>query len=88
MLTVKDPSGIERPHYSMLLGGSVGAETGAVGQRLPGKFAEADVPKGIAALADFYRSERQKGEPFGAFVTRVGRDRMVKVSRSTGVEPQ
>jgi sulfite reductase beta subunit-like hemoprotein len=65
----------------MLVGGRVGDGTATVGKRVSGRFPEAEVPKVIAALADWYRAERTKGEPFGDFVQRVGVDRITKVAR-------
>ena len=76
-LSLKGDDGQDHPHYSMLVGGRVGEGTAAVGQRLTGRFPEAEVPKVIGALAEYYRRERQRGERFGDFVDRVGTDRLV-----------
>jgi len=80
-MTVKGPDGIERPHYSMLIGGALGEDGGALGHRLPGKFPEGDVPRIIAALAEFYREQRQTGEAFRTFVQRVGMPALAELSQ-------
>jgi sulfite reductase beta subunit-like hemoprotein len=79
-MTVKGADGVERPHYSFLIGGAVGEDGGAVGQRLHGKYNEIDVPKIVAALAGFYRERRQTGESFRNFAQRVGMPALAEVS--------
>jgi sulfite reductase beta subunit-like hemoprotein len=81
-LSLKGDDGQDHPHYSMLVGGRVGAGTAAVGKRVNGRFPEAEVPKVIAALADWYRGERHKSERFGDFVQRVGVDRASEIARN------
>jgi sulfite reductase beta subunit-like hemoprotein len=76
----KDAAGHERPHYSILVGGSLGETTAAVGHRLRGKFPEEEAPKVVAALASFYRRERTRGERFPDFVARVGLTRLNEVA--------
>jgi sulfite reductase beta subunit-like hemoprotein len=80
-LSLKGEDGQDHPHYSMLVGGRVG-EDGAIGRRVSGRFPEAEVPKVVAALAEYYRSERRAGERFGDFVRRVGTDRLSEVARA------
>ena len=80
-LSLKGDDGQDHPHYSMLVGGRVGDGTAAVGKRVNGRFPEAEVPKVIAALADWYRRERQPSERFGDFVQRVGVDRVSEIAR-------
>ena len=65
----------------MLVGGRVGEGTAAVGQRLNGRFPEAEVPKVIGALAEYYRRDRRSGEHFADFVARIGTDRLSDVAR-------
>jgi len=81
-LSLKGDDGQDHPHYSMLVGGRVGDGTAAIGKRVNGRFPETEVPKVIAALADWYRRERQQSERFGDFVERVGVDRVSEVARS------
>jgi sulfite reductase beta subunit-like hemoprotein len=81
-LSLKGQDGQESTHYSMLVGGSLGEEETALGQRLTGRFRQADVPAVIAALADHYRNQRQSGEPFRAFVHRVGSKALSEVARA------
>ena len=69
-------------HYSMLLGGRVGEGTAAIGKRVRGRFPEEEVPNVVAALAEYYRHERQTGESFSAFVERLGAARLTEVARS------
>jgi len=76
----KDAAGHERPHYSILVGGSLGETTAAVGHRLRGKFPEEEAPKVVAALASFYQRERTRGERFPDFVARVGLTRLNEVA--------
>jgi sulfite reductase beta subunit-like hemoprotein len=80
-LSLKGDDGQDHPHYSMLVGGRVGDGTAAVGKRVNGRFPESEVPKVIAALADWYRSERHKSERFADFVERLGVDRVSEVAR-------
>jgi len=81
-LSLKGDDGQNHPHYSMLVGGRVGEQDAAVGQRITGRFPEPEVPKVVAALADYYRRERAAGERFGDFVARVGADRLTEVARA------
>ncbi len=76
MVTGKD--GVERPHYSLRIGGSCG-EGARVGSRLSGRIPEEETPGVIAAMARFYLAERGAGESFRDFVTRVGADAVGKV---------
>jgi sulfite reductase beta subunit-like hemoprotein len=80
-LSLKGDDGQDHPHYSMLVGGRVGDGTAVVGKRVNGRFPETEVPKVIAALAECYRRERQRGECFGDYVQRVGVDRLSGVAR-------
>ena len=73
-MMVKDEHGVELPHYSLLVGGSVGEGRTHIGKRLFGRFAEADAPRAIVALARHFDRERQAGERFAEFVARVGTD--------------
>ena len=68
---VTGDDGLQRPFYSILVGGSVGEGHGRIGKRL-GRFPEEDAPAVIAALARCYERERAPGERFPAFVDRVG----------------
>jgi sulfite reductase beta subunit-like hemoprotein len=80
-LSLKGDKGQFEPHYSMLIGGGLG-EDAALGRRVSGRFPADEVPKVIAALAAYYRQQRKQGERFGAFVDRVGSDKMTEVARS------
>jgi len=77
--SVKEDDGVERPYYSILVGGSVGEGRGRVGRRL-GRFRETDAPKAIAAVAQFFESRRQGGETFPAFVDRIGLKELARVA--------
>jgi len=78
---VKGEDGVERPHYSILAGGSVGEGLGRVGVRV-GRFPEEQTPGAITALAKFYEKERRSGETFPTFVERVGRDELAAVAEA------
>jgi sulfite reductase beta subunit-like hemoprotein len=80
-LSLKGDDGHDHPHYSMLVGGRVGEGTAAVGKRVSGRFPVEEVPKVVAALAEYYRRDRRAGERFGDFVDRVGADRLTEVAR-------
>lgn len=71
MVTGKD--GVERPHYSLRLGGGCG-EDARVGGRIRGRFPEEEAPAVIAAIAKHYLDRRASGESFREFVERVGTD--------------
>jgi len=75
MVTGKD--GVERPHYSLRLGGSCG-EAARVGTRMSGRIPEEETPAVIAAIAQHYLAERGEGESFRDFVARVGADAVGK----------
>jgi sulfite reductase beta subunit-like hemoprotein len=81
-LSLKGEDGQFFPHYSMLVGGRVGEDRPRVGKRVSGRFPEGEVPKVVAAIAEFYRSRRLGGEPFGDFVDRVGADEITVVARA------
>jgi sulfite reductase beta subunit-like hemoprotein len=76
MVTGKD--GVERPHYSLRVGGSCG-EGARVGSRLNGRIPEEETPAVIAAMARYYLAERGQGESFRDFITRIGADAVGKV---------
>jgi sulfite reductase beta subunit-like hemoprotein len=79
-MMIKGKDGKERPHYSILVGGSVGERGAAVGKRLAGRFPESMTPRAIVAVAECYRTERQPGEVFASFVKRLGLDRLSQVA--------
>jgi len=80
-MTLKGDDGSEHPHYSILVGGSVGESTAAIGHRVTGRFPVAETPKVVAALAGLYQRERTRGERFPDFVQRVGMTRINEVAR-------
>lgn len=80
-MTLKGDDGQEHPHYSILVGGSVGESTAAVGHRVNGRFPADETPKVVAALASLYQHERTRGERFPEFVQRVGMTRINEVAR-------
>jgi sulfite reductase beta subunit-like hemoprotein len=79
-LSLKGDNGQFEPHYSMLIGGDLGEEA-ALGKRVSGRFPADEVPKVVAALADYFRKQRVQGERFPAFVDRVGAERLTEVAR-------
>lgn len=76
MVTGKD--GVERPHYSLRLGGGCG-EDARFGARMSGRIPEEETPAVIATIARAYLDERQPGERFRDYVARVGGDALGKV---------
>ncbi|WP_437951899.1 nitrite/sulfite reductase [Sorangium sp. So ce296] len=70
-LMVKGKDGVERPHYSLRVGGGCGPNA-RIGERLDGRIPEEETPKVIAAIARFYMAGRAEGESFRDFVTRKG----------------
>ena len=76
MVTGKD--GVERPHYSLRVGGGCG-EGARVGSRISGRIPEEETPAVVAAIARHYLRERGPGESFRDFVARVGADALGKV---------
>jgi len=81
-LSLKGHDGRDATHYSILVGGSVGEDDAAVGQRLAGRFPEGEIPGVISALAEYYRTRRQSGERFPTFVHRVGVGELSDVARA------
>lgn len=77
-LMVKGSDGIERPHYSLRVGGGCGPDA-RVGDRLDGRVPEEETPKVIAAIARHYLAERGEGESFREFVARVGAPEITRV---------
>lgn len=76
----KDDEGVERPHYSILVGGAVGEHAARLGQRLLGRYREEVAPVAVGAIARLYGAERRAGERFPAFVDRMGIDRLSEVA--------
>lgn len=76
MVTGKD--GVERPHYSLRVGGAVG-EGARVGSRISGRIPEEQTPAVVAAIARYYLDQRGSGESFRDFVARIGADSLGKV---------
>jgi sulfite reductase beta subunit-like hemoprotein len=79
--TVKEDDGLQRPYYSILVGGSVGEGRGRIGKRL-GRYREEDASAAVAALARYYEKERGAGERFPEFVDRIGLPRLTDVAKS------
>jgi sulfite reductase beta subunit-like hemoprotein len=77
--TVTEDDGVQRPYYSILVGGSVGEGRGRIGKRL-GRYREEDASAAVAALSRVYERERKAGESFPAFVDRVGMPRLAEVA--------
>ena len=76
MVTGKD--GVERPHYSLRLGGACG-EAARVGGRMQGRIPEEETPAVIAAIARYYFGRARRGRIFQDFVARVGADAVGKI---------
>ena len=77
-LMVKGADGVERPHYSLRVGGGVGPDA-RVGERLDGRIPEEDAPRVVAALARHYVAERGQDESFREFVARIGAAELTRV---------
>lgn len=77
-LMVKGADGVERPHYSLRVGGGVGPAA-RIGERLDGRVPEEDTPKVVAAIAQHYLAKRSEGESFHDFAARVGAAELSKV---------
>ncbi len=80
-MMVKGEDGVERPHYSLLVGGGVGEGRTRLGKRLFGRYPEEAAPRAIVALARFYEKERLPDERFGEFVDRVGTDALDRIAQ-------
>jgi sulfite reductase (NADPH) hemoprotein beta-component len=77
-LMVKGADGVERPHYSLRVGGGVGPRA-HIGDRLDGRVPEEQAPAVVAALARHYVAERAEGESFRDFAHRVGAAELSRV---------
>lgn len=80
-LMVKGKDGVERPHYSLRVGGGCGPNA-RVGDRLDGRVPEEETPKVVAAIARYYVAERADGESFRDFVARKGIPEITRVGFS------
>ncbi len=83
--SVTEADGVQRPYYSILVGGSVGEGKGRVGARL-GRYPEEDAPAAVAALAKLYARERQQGETFPAWVDRKGARELAGIAAAAAKE--
>ena len=79
--TVTEDDGVQRPYYSILVGGSVGEGRGRIGKRV-GRYREEDASAAVAALARFYERERETGERFPEFVDRIGLPRLTSIAEA------
>lgn len=77
-LLVKDKDGVEKPYYSLRVGGGCGPDA-RIGDRLDGRVPEQETPKVIAAIARFFVEERGAGESFREFVARKGAQEITRV---------
>lgn len=77
----KGKDGVERPHYSLRVGGGVGFDA-KVGDRLDGRVPEEETPKVIAAIAKHFVDNRFEGESFKDFVARAGTAELSRVGFS------
>ncbi|MGK3985028.1 nitrite/sulfite reductase [Sorangium sp. So ce136] len=77
-LMVKGKDGVERPHYSLRVGGCCGPSA-RIGERLDGRIPEEETPKVIAAIARHYVAERAEGESFRDFVARKGAPEITRI---------
>jgi sulfite reductase beta subunit-like hemoprotein len=80
-LMIKDKEGVERPYYSLRVGGGCGFDA-RIGDRLDGRVPEAETPKVVAAIARHYVEERGEGESFREFVQRKGVQEITRVGFS------
>ena len=80
-LMIKDKEGVERPYYSLRVGGGCGLDA-RIGDRLDGRVPEAETPKVVAAIARHYVEERGEGESFREFVQRKGVQEITRVGFS------
>jgi sulfite reductase beta subunit-like hemoprotein len=83
-LMVKGSDGVERPHYSILVGGGVTGDNPTLAKRLPGKYPEEITPRIIAAIANHYLEGRQEGESFKEFAARMGVDFFTRIAKTIG----
>lgn len=83
-LMVKGSDGVERPHYSILVGGGVTGDNPTLAKRLPGKYPEEITPRIIASIANHYLESRQEGESFKEFAARMGVDYFTQIAKTVG----
>ena len=81
-LMVKGRDGVERPHYSILVGGGITGDSPQLAQRLKGKYPEEETPKIIAAFANDYLENKNDGESFKEFVNRQELTYFVDIAQS------
>lgn len=77
-LMVKGSDGVERPHYSLRVGGAVGPAA-RIGDRLDGRVPEEETPQLLAAIARHFVAQRADGESFRDFAVRVGIEEITRV---------
>ncbi|MCH8029243.1 MAG: nitrite/sulfite reductase [Candidatus Dadabacteria bacterium] len=85
-LMVKGKDGIERPHYSILVGGGITGDNPTIAQRLTGKHPEEATPKIIAAIANNYLENKEGDEAFKDYVARVGLQTFSRIARAISRE--
>jgi sulfite reductase beta subunit-like hemoprotein len=78
---VTEDDGVQRPYYSILVGGSVGEGRGRIGKRV-GRYPEEKASAAVAALARFFERERKHGERFPEFVDRLGVPKLTTVAEA------
>ena len=77
-LMIKGKDGVEKPHYSLRVGGGCGPDA-HIGDRLDGRVPEEETPRVVANIAKHYVAARNTGESFRDFVDRVGAAELTKV---------
>jgi len=71
----RNVGGFRVPHFQLILGGEWDNNAANYGQSL-GAIPSKRVPEVVDHLLDLYMRERQNGEKFRAFITRVGKKRL------------
>jgi sulfite reductase (ferredoxin) len=68
----RNKAGFAAPHFQVVLGGQWSANAGSFGLAI-GAVPSKRIPEAVSRITGRFARERQQGEPFGAFVGRIGK---------------
>jgi len=82
----RNVNGRRVPHFQLVIGGQLKHNAGTYGLAI-GAIPSKHVPKAVKTLTDRFVNEKQEGEDFQAFVTRIGKKEIRKLVDELSVIP-